>query len=389
MSLLALYVFLGAAALVAYVVLGYPIALGLLSRLRSADPVRGEWSPQAVSVLLAVRNGEQWIRAKLETVLALDYPRPLLQVLVLDDGSTDRTCEIAAEFKDRGVQVLSLPARSKAAALNAGIERATGDVLFFTDVRQRLDRAALRYLTEDLCDPTIGVASGELVILDGETQQEADIGVYWRYEKWIRKRLSRLGSVMGATGSIYAMRRNLASPIPADMLVDDMFLPISAFTKGYRVIFDERARAFDNPTALGQEFRRKVRTLAGNYQIVRCFPHLLLPTHGMWFHFVSHKLGRLMLPFALLAIACATPWLPPAVRAIALLAQLAVYGLAALDGVLPENTPLKRLSSPARTFVVLMAAAFVAASILLPGRREFWQPTGVDTPADASSAIPH
>jgi hypothetical protein len=230
-----------------------------------------------------------------------------------------------------------------------------------------------------------------LVILDGDTQQEADIGLYWRYEKWIRKRLSRLGSVMGATGSIYAMRRSLAAPMPPDTLVDDMFLPVSAFFKGYRVVFDERAKAFDYPTALGREFRRKVRTLAGNYQIIRRFPGLLLPTHRMWFHFVSHKLGRLMLPFALLAMAFATPFLPPGLRAVAVLGQLGLYGLAALDVVLAENTPLKRLCSPARTFVVLVAAALVAASILLPGRRDLWKPTGVDAPADPSpsSAIPH
>jgi cellulose synthase/poly-beta-1,6-N-acetylglucosamine synthase-like glycosyltransferase len=387
----ALTIFLVALILVLYVIFGYPLVLGLLSRLRSAEPVRGGWQPQTVSVLLAVRNGERWIRHKLESILALDHPRDLLQVLVLDDGSTDRTREIAAEYQARGVQVVPLPACGKAAALGAGIERATGEILFFTDVRQRLDRDALRYLTEDLSDPAIGVASGELVILDGDTQQEADIGLYWRYEKWIRKRLSRLGSVMGATGSIYAMRRSLASPIPPDMLVDDMFLPISAFFRGYRVVFDERAKAFDYPTALGQEFRRKVRTLAGNYQIIRRFPGLLLPTHRMWVHFVSHKLGRLMLPFALLAMAFATPFLPAGLRATAAVGQLGLYGLAALDCVLPEGTRLKRLSSPARTFVVLVAAAFVAASILLPGRRDLWKPTGVDTPADPSpsSAIPH
>src|SRR5205085_2641067 len=119
---------------------------------------------------------------------------------------------------------------------------------------------------------------------------------------WFRKALSRNGSVMGATGAIYAMRRELAVPLPADTLCDDMYLPLAAFVRGYRVVFDESAKAFDYPTALQTEFRRKVRTLAGVFQIVGAFPWLLSPANPMWIHFVSHKLGRLLLPWALLLL---------------------------------------------------------------------------------------
>jgi hypothetical protein len=220
-----------------------------------------------------------------------------------------------------------------------------------------------------------------LVILDGKRQQGADIGLYWRYEKWMRRRLSRVGSVMGATGCIYAMRRDLAVPLPEDMLVDDMYLPLVAFLKGYRVLFDERAKAYDYPTALRLEFRRKARTLAGNYQIIRHLPGLLVPTNRMWLHFVSHKVGRLLLPFGLLAIAVATPWLPAPWRALAVASQGAVYGLAFVDRWVPEGSLLKRLSSPARTFLMLVVAALWASSIVLPGRHNFWRVPKTGGPA--------
>ena len=320
-----------------------------------------------------MRDGARWIRAKLESLLALDYPRDLLQIVVVDDGSVDETAALAAEFE--GVQVVRVPPGGKALALNAGIARATGDVLFFTDVRQALGRGSLASLVSHLADPSVGVVSGELVIREGDSMEEAAIGLYWRYEKWIRKRLSSLDSVLGATGCIYVMRRLLAVPQPAGLLVDDMYLPLAAFFKGYRVVFDEEARAFDQPSRLGSEFRRKVRTLAGNFEIIGAYPQLLLPTNRMWLHFVSHKVGRLLLPWALLAIALTTPFLPAPWLLAAAAAQVLVYGAAAIDPLVPQATALKRLTSSARTFVVMVAAALVAARYLLPGRRDYWTPT--------------
>jgi cellulose synthase/poly-beta-1,6-N-acetylglucosamine synthase-like glycosyltransferase len=365
------------AALTVYVLVGYPALLGLISALARPRPVRREHVPRTVSVLLPVRNGERWVADKLSSLLALDYPRDLVRILVIDDGSTDRTREIVATFQGLGVELVALPRGGKAAALNAGMERATGEILFFTDVRQPLAPDSLKSLVSWFADPAIGVVSGELVIMDGQRQQEADIGFYWRYEKWIRRRLSRLHSVMGATGSIYAMRRELAAPLPPGTLVDDMHLPLAAFFKGCRIVFDEGARAYDYPTALDAEFRRKVRTLAGNYQIIRAFPRLLLPVHPMWLHFVSHKLGRLLLPFALATIAACTPLLPGPAAAAAAGAQAVVYGLALLDPLVPDGARAKRLTSPARTFVVLMVAAARAAWVAARGHPEIWTETTV------------
>jgi poly-beta-1,6-N-acetyl-D-glucosamine synthase len=329
-----------------------------------------------------VYNGERFIAAKLETLLALAYPPDLVEIIVISDGSTDATHEIVRAYEARAtLHLIVLPRGGKAAALNAGIARATGEILFFTDVRQQLAPDSLANLVACFADPRIGVASGELVIREGTGTEEASVGLYWKYEKWIRKQLSRVDSVLGATGCIYAMRRSLASPLPEGTLVDDMYLPLGAFFRGYRVILDETALAFDYPTQLASEFRRKVRTLAGVYQIVGQYPALLGPRNRMWIHFLSHKLARLAMPWALVAVLAASFGLPAPWNLWALAAQAAAYGLALADPYLPDRSPLRRLTSPIRTFAVLMAASLCAVSILFLPARLLWRETRVSAAA--------
>ena len=372
----ALAVLLISLAILSYVLLGYP-ALLALGVFRRAPPVAAHPALRSVSLILAVRNGERWIRAKLETIRHLDYPRELLQVIVVSDGSTDRTEEIVRCFPE--VQLAPMPPSGKAAAINAGLAQAAGEILFFTDVRQELDPQSLKLLVAQFSDPTVGVASGELIIRPAGRAEQAHLGLYWRYEKLIRKRLSRIDSVLGATGAIYAMRRELARPLPPDCLLDDVHLPLVAFFRGYRITFVEEARAYDDPTALEVEFRRKVRTLAGNYQLLAHLPSLLTPRNRMWFHYLSHKFGRLLLPFALLGLLGASCFLPRLWSAILLSAQAAFYGAALADLWVPEGAPGKRLTSLLRTFVVLILATLAAASyVFLPGRWFWSAPTAAE-----------
>jgi hypothetical protein len=228
-----------------------------------------------------------------------------------------------------------------------------------------------------MADPRIGVVSGELVILEGETHEEASVGLYWKYEKWIRRGLSGIDSILGATGSIYAVRRELAVPLPAGALLDDVHQPLAAFFRGYRVILDDAAKAYDLPTSLDSEFRRKVRTQAGMYQIMRHYPALLGPANRMWIHFVSHKLGRLLMPFALIAAFVSAFWLPGVLAPVAVLAQVGFYAIALLDRWIPDGTLLKRVSSPIRTFTVLMAAAFCAPFAAMSSPERLWTQTEV------------
>lgn len=324
-----------------------------------------------VSVLLPVHNGERWIGQKLENLAALAYPKEKLQVIVVSDGSTDRTAEIAARFP---VELIQIPKSGKAAALNRAIEQARGEILFFTDVRQPLDPGALRHLVNRFADPSVGVATGELMILDGTTHEEANVGLYWKYEKWIRRHLSRVDSLLGATGCIYAMRRPLAKPLPAGTLLDDVYLPMQAFFAGYRIVMEEKAKAFDTPTGLEEEFWRKVRTQAGVYQLLRHFPALLWPGTRMWLHFVSYKFGRLMLPFFLIGAAIGTLRLPAPWREAALGFQALFYGLALANRWIPAGaSALKRVSAAASAFVVLTGAAFCALAIWVVPADKLWR----------------
>lgn len=367
-------VFLLSGLYLLYILFGYPLILLLLAR-RAHAPIHRRFEPKRVTVLMAVRNGEAWLARKLDSILALHYPKELLEIIVISDGSTDRTSQIAAGYAAQGVKLIETAAEGKALALNAGMAAATGEILFFTDVRQMLDPECLRHLIACLGDPAAGVVSGELIILDAQGREDNNTGLYWKYEKFIRKKLSRIDSLFGATGSIYAMHRHLAVPLPADCLLDDVYLPMAAFFRGYRLILEERARAYDVSNSLETEFRRKVRTLAGVYQIIGAYPGLLTHHNRMWFHFLSYKFGRLLTPFALLAIAGSTPLLPAPWSVAAGTGQAAFYGLALAGPWLPE--PLRRLSSPARTFVVLMAATFCAMSILfVPARRLWSKPSG-------------
>lgn len=321
-------------------------------------------------MVLAVHNGAAFLQEKLASMLALDYPRDKLQILVISDGSTDGTGAIAQSFSSLGVRLLRLSHGGKAAALNAGIAEATGEILVLTDVRQLLAPDSLRLLLENLADPTVGACSAQLVIRSGTSQAEADVGLYWRYEFWIRERLSAIDSIFGATGAYYAMRRALAVTLPPHVLLDDMYLPLHAFFRGYRLVVDSRARMFDQPTGLSSEFRRKVRTLAGNYQILRHYPQLLGPSNRMWLHFVSYKLARLLLPFALLALIGFGALLPYPWNLWVLAPQVAFYAVALADLLVPQGWPLKRLTSPLRTFTALMAAALCATSVFfVPGAR--------------------
>jgi cellulose synthase/poly-beta-1,6-N-acetylglucosamine synthase-like glycosyltransferase len=376
--------FLAGAGFALYIVAGYPLLLAVLARWRP-KPVRKQFSEKSVTVLLAVYNGDQWIRAKLESILQLDYPRERMQILVVSDGSTDETDAIAGQFQE--VELLRVPHAGKAAALNAGMARARGEILFFTDVRQRLEPDALRQLVACLGDPRVGGASGQIVLVEGAGGREADVGLYWRFEKWLRDKLTAVDSVLVATGCIYALRRKLARPLPPAALIDDAYLPLAAIFQGYRFVFERRAIAYDYPTQLEIEFRRKVRTLAGLFQVVGSYPRLLNVFTPVGFHFLSYKLGRVLLPYALLLVAASSFWLPRGWAEAAIGGQVLLYGLAAVDHWIPRDFALKRLSSVCRTFVMLIAAAFWAASVLFLPAGTLWKQTHVHAGSKSKAAL--
>jgi cellulose synthase/poly-beta-1,6-N-acetylglucosamine synthase-like glycosyltransferase len=364
------------AGLIFYIIIGYPCLLHVIARLYP-NPFRREDRLFGVSIVIPVHNGARFLRQKLESLLHLDYPADVLEILVVSDGSTDETNSIAREYAHQGVQLLSVPRLGKAAALNAAVHHVRGEILVFTDVRQTLEPDSIKLLIAPFADPSVGVVSGELILREGTTRDEADVGLYWKYESWIRRNLSWLDSTIGATGPFYAIRRRLFQPIPEDILLDDVYLPMKIFFAHYRLVLEPKAIAYDYPMTREREFSRKVRTLGGNYQLLLRMPTLLGRRNRLLWHFVSYKLGRLCLPWLTLALLITGFRLPLPWNLLVTGGAAAFGGLAAMDRGIPERSLLKRISSPARTFVILMLATIEGFKVLFVPPRSVWKVTDI------------
>ncbi|MFN2974769.1 glycosyltransferase family 2 protein [Terriglobus aquaticus] len=358
------WVFFCCLAVIFYAYAGYWLCLRMAARRR---PVQTGAPEPTVSVVMAARNEAHHLPAKLANLAELDYPSHLLQIVVVSDGSTDETAEVLARYPQ--VEAVLLPASGgKALALNAGVQRATGEVLLMLDVRQRVDRDALRRLLPPFADPTVGAVSGELLLEneDGTPSSEA-LGIYWKIEKAVRRMESESGSVVGVTGAIYLMRRALFEPLPAGLVLDDVLVPMQVARRGYRVLFQPAAvardRLFVEP---GKEFRRKVRTLTGNLQMLRLAPWLLSGSNPLLGRLISHKLLRLIVPFLLVVMLVASAVSESRLMHVLLVLQVLFYGLALVGTFAPGLRRSKLVAIPT-TFSMLNVAAAMAFWKFLTG----------------------
>jgi len=347
-------VFWAAAVLLGFTYVGYPLLVMAQARLWPRPVRRGDGQP-SVSAILTVHNGADALARKLDNLLAQDYPPGRLDIVVACDGCSDDSATIARGYAARGVTVLEFAQRrGKAACLNDAVAAATGELLLMVDVRQRLEPDALSRLVACFGDPEVGIAAGELRFEDPDTGFAASVDAYWKYEKAIRLAESASGSAIGVSGALYAIRRALFPTVPDGTVLDDVFVPMDVVRRGHRVVLEEGAVAWDRASASsGDERRRKLRTLAGNFQLVALAPWLLLPVaNPAWLRFVSHKLLRLLSPWLLLALAASSVLLAGRHWFFALtaagLASLVVLACAGRLG-----------SGVARLFPVRVAGAFV------------------------------
>lgn len=373
--------FVGFAALILYIVAGYPLLLWVLARRRPSPKPSALAPPYpTISVLMPVRNGAAFLATKLDNLLSLPYPGAPLEILVVNDGSTDDTQAIARAYADRGVILLNQPPSGKATGLNFALEHASGELLLYTDVRQELSRSCLLDMVPFFADPTIGLVTGELVIRGAGSIEELSVGLYWEYEKRIRLLLSQIGSFVLASGCLYLMRRSLAKPLPVDTLADDAVLAVYSLLAGKRNVFFPSAKAFDFPTQIQNEFPRKVRSLAGVYQMWLRFPSLSNPFSPVGFHFLSYKASRLLLPYLLILLFLSAWLLPFPANFIFGSLQGFVFLLALLDYIQFPLGPLARLASPLRAFLSLMLAAVFAIRIFFVPAQDLWRTTIVGRP---------
>lgn len=345
-----LLLFWGALTLLVYVYLGYPVIAWLRRQVRPRPIARAAIEPHVTVVVVAYNEGHR-IGRRIENLLSSDYPRERLSIIVGSDGSTDDTVERALRYEDQGVTVRDFgQRRGKPAVLNDLIAAADSEIVVLADARQRFEPGAIRALVANFADVEVGAVSGELHLRkrSGTSPGGEGTGFYWKYEKFIRANESWTGSTVGATGAIYAIRRDLFEPIPPDTILDDVLIPMQIVRRGYRVIFEADARAHDliamNPR---EDFIRKARTIAGTFQLFARHPWMLSPLRcRVWFEALSHKGLRLAIPVLHVIVLVANVALVGAVFYRLLLAGQAVFYAAALMGYFqarPERSRRARI----------------------------------------------
>jgi cellulose synthase/poly-beta-1,6-N-acetylglucosamine synthase-like glycosyltransferase len=370
------WVFWIAVTLVVYTYVGYPILLKFLVARRPRDVVQKDVTP-TVTIVIAARNEADKIRQKLEHTLALAYPRERLQIVVASDASDDGTDAIVAEYAARGVELVRAPQRNGKEYVQAlAVAAARGDIVVFTDSATILEPELLHRLVRNFADPSIGAVSTEDCVVDAAGNPTGE-GLYVRYEMWVRRLESRFHSLVGLSGSCFAIRRRLCDPWPAD-LASDFRAALQTARAGYRSIADASARAkFVALTSARAEMQRKVRTFLRGITVLLAHTDLLNPLrHGRFaFQLASHKLLRFLAPLLLLVALVSSGLAGDPLLRVMFLLQLVFYLVGYLSGSVPalQRIPFVRV---AHFFTMVQCAMLVAWVKCVMGQRQVtWEPT--------------
>jgi cellulose synthase/poly-beta-1,6-N-acetylglucosamine synthase-like glycosyltransferase len=367
-----------------YAYFGYPLLLGALRAVRRR-PVRGgepgTWP--LLSICVPAFNEERAIGPTLDAILAADYPADRRQILVVSDGSTDRTDEIVRGYAASGVELLRMPVRGgKSAAENAARTHLRGEIVVNTDASVRIARDALKPLVRALLDPAVGLASGRDVSV-ARIDRDLNLGEsgYVGYEMWVRSLETTVGSIVGASGCFYAIRRDLHMTAVPDALSRDFMAALNTREHGFRAVSVNEAVCYvPRIASIRREYRRKVRTMTRGLETLWFKRGLLSPLrYGLFaWMLASHKLARWLVPWALAAaglaiaaLALSHPW------AVWLLVLAAAFVLLAAAGWWwPEGRTVPRLVAMPAYFVAGNVAALSAWIKALRGElHPMWEPT--------------
>ena len=372
-------IFMALLLLVFYVYLGYPALLSVLSVFRRRRRFQPGYTP-TLSILIAACNEEAGIAQKLEQSLKLDYPSDKLEILVLSDGSQDRTDEIVRKCRDPRVRLVRIPTRlGKTNAQNEGVRQAKGEILVFSDATTVYHPQALMYLAANYADPVVGAVSGRYQYFDLNQTSPTGLGTiaFWNYENNIKVCQSRISTLTGCCGCIYSVRKNMYTALPPD-IISDLVQPLWVIQKGGRVFFEDRALAYEQTTeSTSEEFTMRVRVITRGMRGLLSVPELLQPWKHPWiaFQLFSHKILRWIVPILLLLLFADNSLLigQPYYRAM-LVFQICFYALALLQVVVPLHRRWKPFGVPLY-FCTLNAAALVGVIELLRGKQHvIWQP---------------
>jgi cellulose synthase/poly-beta-1,6-N-acetylglucosamine synthase-like glycosyltransferase len=367
-----------AAFLLLYVYAGYPLLLALIGLfVRGKRPEQGHYP--LLSVLIAAYNEEDAIAEKLNQTLALEYPKDKLEVLVLSDCSSDKTDEIVKSYPDSRVRLVRMAERrGKTSAQNFGIREARGEVVVFSDATAIYHPKALAYLATNYQDPKVGAVSGRYKYFDPEDESPTGLGssAFWNYENLIKMMQSKIQTITGCCGCIYSVRKVAYTDLPDD-IISDLVQPLQVIRKGYKVLFEDRALAYEETTkSTKEEFSMRVRVVTRAMRGLLSVSDVLKPWKFAWpaFQLWSHKVLRWMVPLFLVAIFVSNLFLldSPVFRTL-MAAQLAFYAAALLNMVLPLHRAWKPMGIPL-FFCTLNAAALFSMIELSRGKKYVtWQ----------------
>lgn len=381
MSAAVLAVFWLSVAAIAYAQFGYLACLAVLSRVIQRPVKRAPIHP-SVSLIVPVYNGGGLISSKIENLLALDYPPELIEIIIVDDCSTDDTASIVGAGLRPGptLRLLRLDRRSgKAAALNAGLEIAKGEIIGFSDVAAMLEPRALSLAVERFVAPTVGCVSSEDEVIAGRGVAASE-SLYTRIDAVMRRLESAIASATGMNGSFYLARRELCPPFPLD-LATDMFTSLHCVGRGFRAVVEERSKVrLIAQASARREFERKVRTMVTGLRAQRAFIRLLNPLRfGVFSIFlVSHKLFRYLTPVFVVMAVASTAYLSPSRAAFTWLlwAELVLMCIGLLQiGAQTLTARCGAAGFPAFICVTIAAAMMGWYRYFRGERYETWQPT--------------
>ena len=348
-----------------YTYVFYPIIICSISFFRQKKVVKKDIRP-TVSLVIIAYNEAKVIGNKIENCLKLDYPKAKIEIIVVSSGATDNTDNIVKSYKKDRVKSIRIEKNlGKSYALNLIVPTLQSSIIVFSDARQYYSSNAIKEIVANFNDDSIGAVSGELM-LNGKNGKNEIKGIsnYWNYEKLIRRAEGRINSTIGATGAIYGIRRELFEKIPNDTILDDFVIPMNIVKKGYRVIFEKNAKATDFVAeTLRIEFKRKVRTIGGNYQAIHRMPFLInYKDNPVFLQFISHKLFRLLVPYFLVFLIISNLFIESWGYNLFLAAQIVFY-LFSFLGLFYSKTKIGFLG----TFVAYNIAAIVGLYKFLTG----------------------
>jgi cellulose synthase/poly-beta-1,6-N-acetylglucosamine synthase-like glycosyltransferase len=374
MKLAAEIIFWLSAAALSYTYAGYPLLLLIMSRLRPREVRRGAFE-RSVSVIVTAYNEERDLAAKLENTLALDYPRELLEIIVASDCSTDRTDEIAHAFADRGVRLARQPQRlGKTAAQNMAVAEARGEIILFSDATSLYERDVLRVMMPSFADPTVGCVAGRLIYVDpAESRVGRGARSYWSYETFLKRHESRVCSLIGASGCLYAVRRSAYVALYPEAC-SDFIIATKMVEQNLRSVYEPAAVCTEETNRqIDKELKMRVRVIAQTFTDLWRHRAMMNPLRSGFYavQLLSHKVMRYAVPFFLIAILATSGILArySMLYRIVFVSQLGCY-LGALGAWMLERAGVhSRMLALPQYFVLFNLAALIACYQFLRGER--------------------